>query len=71
MVGWNKVNVKLSDSQLNKPGFAVKNQSGVTLRNLSMNMSDRNELLHACSRIIINSKTTNKIKKCIWRQYVS
>ena len=63
MVEWNKVNVKLSDSQLNKLKPAVKNQSGVTLRNLSMKMSDRNEL--PCSWIIINSKTTNKIKKCI------
>ena len=32
MVEYNKVNVKLSDSQLNKLNTAVKNQSGVTLR---------------------------------------
>ena len=31
MVGYNKVNVQLSDSQLNKLKTAVKNQTGVTL----------------------------------------
>ena len=32
MVEYNKVNVKLSDSQLNKLKSAVKKQTGVTLR---------------------------------------
>ena len=32
MVEYVKVNVKLSDSQLNKVKSAVKNQTGVTLR---------------------------------------
>ena len=32
MVECNKVNIKLSDSQLNKLKCAVKNQTGVTLR---------------------------------------
>ena len=32
MVRQNKVNVKLSDSQLNKLKTAVKDQTGVTLR---------------------------------------
>ena len=32
MVEYNKVNVKLSDSQLNKLKTTVKNQTGVTLR---------------------------------------
>ena len=36
MVRYNKVNVKLSDSQLNKLKSAVKDQTGVNLR---MNMS--------------------------------
>ena len=31
MVEYNKVNVKLSDSQLNKLKYAVKNQTGVCL----------------------------------------
>ena len=32
MVEYNKVNARLSDSQLNKLKFVVKNQTGVTLR---------------------------------------
>ena len=43
MVEYNKVNVKLSDSQLNKLKSAVKNQTGVTLR---MKMFDGNKLPH-------------------------
>ena len=39
MVEYSKVNIKLSDSQLNKLKSAVKNQTGVTLRaTLGMNM---------------------------------
>ena len=40
MVEYNKVSVKLSDSQLNKLKTAVKNQTGVTLR---MNIKIFNE----------------------------
>ena len=32
MVEYNKVNVKLSDWQLNKPKSTIKNQTGVTLK---------------------------------------
>ena len=32
MVEYNKVNVKLSDLQLNKLKYAAKNETGVTLR---------------------------------------
>ena len=45
MVECNKVNVKLSDSQLNKVKSAVKNQTGVTLR-MNMKMFDGNNLPH-------------------------
>ena len=31
-VEYDKVNVRLSDSQLNKPKSAIKNQTGITLR---------------------------------------
>ena len=33
MIGYNKVNVKLSDLQLNKLKSAAKNQTGVTYQN--------------------------------------
>ena len=45
MVEYNKVNIKLSNSQLEKLKSAVKNQTEVTLR-MSMKMFDGNELLH-------------------------
>ena len=41
MVEYNKGNIKLSDSQLNKLKTAVKNQTGVTLR-MNINMFNRN-----------------------------
>ena len=43
MVEYNKVNVKLSDSQLNKLKSAVRNQTGITLR-MNIKMLERNNL---------------------------
>ena len=43
MVEYNKVNVKLSDSQLNNLKTAVKNNTGVTLR-INMRMFNENNL---------------------------
>ena len=45
MVEYNKVNVKLSDSQLNKLKSAAKNQIGVTLRT-NIKMFNGNNLPH-------------------------
>ena len=45
MVENNKVNVKLSNSKLNKLQSTVKNQTGVTLT-MSMKMFNGNNLLH-------------------------
>ena len=45
MVEYNKVNVKLSDSQLKKLKNAVKNKTGATLR-ISLKMFNGNNLLH-------------------------
>ena len=58
MVHYNKVNVKLSDSQLNKLKTAIKNQTGVTLR-ININMFNRNNLPHE----LINNKTKSKVNK--------
>ena len=44
-IEYNKVNVKLSDSQLNKLKTAVKNQTGVTLR-MNIKMFNGNNLPH-------------------------
>ena len=45
MVEYSKVNVKLSDSQLNKPKSAFKNQTGVTLQ-INTKKFDREKLPH-------------------------
>ena len=45
MVEYSKVNVKQSDSQLNKLKSAVGNKTGVTLR-MNIKMFNGNNLLH-------------------------
>ena len=45
MTEYNKVNVKLTNSQLNKLKNAVKNQTWVTLQ-ISVKKFDGNNLLH-------------------------
>ena len=45
MVKYNKVNIKLSDSQLKKLKNAVKNKTGTTLT-ISLKMFNGNNLLH-------------------------
>ena len=45
MVEYNKVNVTLSDSYLNKLKTAVKNQTGETLR-MNIKMFNGNNLVH-------------------------
>ena len=45
MVEYNKVNVKLSDSQLNKLKTAIKNQTGLTLR-MNTEIFNGNSLPH-------------------------
>ena len=60
MAEYNKRNVKLSDSQLNKLKTAVKSQAGVTLR-MNIKMFNENNLHHELllttrqkTRLIIN-----------------
>ena len=57
MVEYNKVNVKLSDTQLKKLKNAVKNKTWTTLK-ISLKIFNGNNW------IIINNKTKNKSKKC-------
>ena len=45
MAGYNKVNVKLSDLELNKLKSAVKDQTGTTLR-MNIKMSEGNNIPH-------------------------
>ena len=62
MVEYNKIKVKLSDSQLNKFKSAVKNQTWVTLR-MNIKMLNRNNLPHDLLLIIRQKKTKKKQKK--------
>ena len=53
MVRYNRINAKLSDSQLNKLKSAVKDQAGLTLR-MNVRMFNGNNLPHE----------GKKLKKC-------
>ena len=56
MVEYNKVNVKLSDSQLNKLKYAAKSQAGVTLR-MNMKIVNEDNLPHEL--LLTTRQTTN------------
>ena len=59
MVGYSKVNAKLTDTQLKKLKTAVKNKIWITLR-MSLKMLDGNDLPH---ELLLT--TRQKAKKCI------
>ena len=58
MVEYNKVNVKLSDSQLNKLKSAVKKQTGVTLR-MNINMFNGNNLPR---KLLVTARQKTKLR---------
>ena len=60
MVKYNKVNVKLSDTELKKLKIAVKNKTGTTLR-ISLKMFNGNNLPH---ELLLTTRKKNKTKKC-------
>ena len=59
MVEHNKVNVKLSDSLLNKLEIVVRNQTGVTLR-MSVKIIKGNKLLH---ELLLKTRKKTKLRK--------
>ena len=63
----NKVDVKLSDSQLNRLKSAANNRTGVILR---MNIKMFNWIIYLMSYYYQQDKK-NKVKKWIWKQYVN
>ena len=63
MVEYNNLNVKLSDSQLNKLKSAAKNQIRVALR-MNIKMFNGNSLPH---EFLLTTRQKNQVKKCIWR----
>ena len=59
MVEYNKVNVKLSDTQVKKLKDAVKDNTGTTLR-INLRMFDGNDLPHE----LLLMTRQKKAKKC-------
>ena len=58
MVEYNKVNTKLSDSQLNNVKTTIKNQTGVTLT-MNIKMFNGNNLSH---ELLLTTRQTTKLK---------
>ena len=58
MVQYNKVNVKLSDTQLKKLKNAVKNKTGTTLR-ISLKMFNGNDLPH---ELLLTTRQKTKLR---------
>ena len=58
MVEYNKVNVKLSDSQLNKLKSAIKDQTGATLRT-NAKMFNGNNLPH---ELLLTTRQKTKLR---------
>ena len=61
MVKYNKLNVKLSDTQLEKIKTSVKNKTGQTLK-MSLKMFNGKDLPH---ELLLTTRQKNKTKKCI------
>ena len=58
MIEYNKVNVKLSNSQLSKLKTAAKNQTGVTLR-MNIKMFNGNDLPH---ELLLTTRQKTKLR---------
>ena len=58
MTQYNNLNVKLSNSQLNKLKFAIKNETGVVLR-LSLNMVGDDETNFPHKLLLTNRQVQN------------
>ena len=61
MVKCNTINLKLSDSQLNKLKSTVKNKQGTTLK-ISARMFNGNNLPH---ELLLTTRQTTKLKNAI------
>ena len=61
MVEYKIINVKLSDSQLNKLKIAVKNKQGTTLR-MNAKIFSANNLPH---ELLLTTRQTRKLRKTI------
>ena len=69
MIEYNKVNVKLSDSQLNKLKSEVKDQTGVTLR-INIKMFEGTNLPHELLLTIRQKKLSQEMHLKIICQFI-
>ena len=67
MFRYNKLNIKLSDSQLNKLKTAVKSQTGVTLR-MYIRMFNGNKLPH---ELLLTRRQKTKLENAIETKYAN
>ena len=65
MTQYNSLNIKLSNSQLNKLKSAIKNKPEVLLR-LSSNMIGDDETSFPYKLLLTNRQVANPCKKIIW-----
>ena len=66
MTQYNRVNVKLSGSQLNKLKAAIKNETEVVLR-LSPNMiGDSNDEANFPHKLLLTDRQISSIRKAFW-----
>ena len=61
MIEYNKVNVKLSDSQLNKLKTVIRNQTGATLR-MNIRMFNGSNLPH---ELLLTTRQITKLRNAI------
>ena len=66
MVEYNKVNVKLSDSQLNKLKTAVKNRQDLTLR-MNFKMLNWINLLY---KLLLTTRQKTKLRNAIENKFI-
>ena len=61
MIEYNKINVKLSDTQLNKLKTAIKNETGATLR-MNIKIFNGNNSPH---ELLLTTRQTTKLRNAI------
>ena len=63
MTQYNTLNVKLSNSQLNKLKFAIKNGTGLTLNLLSNIIGDFNDKNNFPHKLLLTNTKVSRLRK--------
>ena len=69
MTQYNSLNVKLSDSQLNKLKSAIKNESDVVLRISSSMVGNSNDNTNFPHKLLLNDRQVANIRKLFLTTY--